>query len=66
MRGWIIPEMLVHNCTPEAVDAQLTPLLTDTPARKAQLEGYEQVRARLFTPTSAARTVAENIYGHRR
>lgn len=66
VRGWIIPEMLVHNCTPEAVDAQLTPLLTDTPARKAQLEGYEQVRARLFTPTSAARTVAENIYGHRR
>lgn len=66
VRGWIIPEMLVHNCTPESVDAQLTPLLTDTPARKAQLEGYEQVRARLFTPTSAARTVAENIYGHRR
>jgi len=66
VRGWIIPEMLVHNCTPEAVDAQLTPLLTDTPARKAQLEGYEQVRARLFTPSSAARTVAENIYGHRR
>lgn len=66
VRGWIIPEMLVHNCTPEAVDAQLTPLLTDTPARKAQLEGYEQVKNRLFTPTSAAKTVALNIYGHRR
>lgn len=66
VRGWIIPEMLVHNCTPEAVDAQLTPLLTDTPARKAQLEGYEQVKNRLFTSTSAAKTVALNIYGHRR
>lgn len=66
VRGWIIPEMLVHNCTPDTVDAQLTPLLTDTPARQAQLRGYDDVRRLLFTPTSAARTVAENIYGHRR
>lgn len=66
VRGWIIPEMLVHNCTPEAVDAQLTPLLADTATRKAQLEGYEQVKKRLFTPTSAAKTVARNIYGHKR
>ncbi|MDE6204597.1 MAG: lipid-A-disaccharide synthase, partial [Duncaniella sp.] len=50
VRGWIIPEMLVHNCTPDTVDAQLTPLLTDTPARLAQLEGYDSVRRRLFTP----------------
>lgn len=66
VRGWIIPEMLVHNCTPQAVDSQLTPLLADTPARKAQLDGYDEVRHRLFTPTSAAATVARNIYGHRR
>ncbi len=66
VRGWIIPEMLVHNCTPDTVDAQLTPLLTDTPGRRAQLEGYDEVRRRLFTSTSAAATVARNIYGHRR
>lgn len=66
VRGWIIPEMLVHNCTPDTVDAQLTPLLTDTPARRAQLEGYDEVRRRLFTSSSAAATVARNIYGHRR
>lgn len=66
VRGWIIPEMLVHNCTPDTVDAQLTPLLTDTPVRQAQLEGYDSVRRRLFTPSSAAATVAHNIYGHRR
>ncbi len=66
VRGWIIPEMLVHNCTPDTVDTQLTPLLTDTPARRAQLEGYDEVRRRLFTSTSAAATVARNIYGHRR
>lgn len=66
VRGWIIPEMLVHNCTADAVDAQLSPLLTDTPARQAQLDGYGEVRRRLFTPDSAAATVARNIYGHRR
>lgn len=62
VRGWIIPEMLVHNCTPDMVDAQLTPLLTDTPERSAQLDGYADVRARLATTSSAARTVARNIY----
>ena len=66
VRGWIIPEMLVHNCTPDTVDAQLTPLLSDTPARQAQLDGYDEVRRRLFTTASAAATVARNIYGHRR
>ena len=66
VRGWIITEMLVHNCTPDTVDAQLTPLLTDTPARRAQLEGYDEVCRRLFTSSSAAATVARNIYGHRR
>ncbi len=66
VRGWIIPEMLVHNCTPDTVDAQLSPLLADTPARQAQLAGYADVRRLLFTPASAARTVAESIYGHKR
>ncbi|MDE6370655.1 MAG: lipid-A-disaccharide synthase [Duncaniella sp.] len=64
VRGWIIPEMLVHNCTPEAVDAQLTPLLTDTPARRAQLAGYLKVRTALSTPVPAAEKVAELIYEH--
>jgi len=65
VRGWIIPEMLVHNCTPEAVDAQLSPLLQDTPERAAQLRGYDEVKQRLFTSASAARTVAECITGKR-
>ena len=62
VRGWIIPEMLVHNCTPDNVDAQLTPLLGDTGERTAQLDGYADVRRRLSTTTSAARNVARNIY----
>lgn len=63
VRGWIIPEMLVHNCTPDTVDAQLAPLLGDTPQREAQLEGYRQVRQRLATTRSAAATVARRIAG---
>lgn len=65
VRGWIVPEMLVHNCTPDTVDAQLTPLLAGTSERDAQLKGYEEVRRRLHTSVSAARTVAENIAGMR-
>lgn len=62
VRGWIIPEMLVHNCSPDKVDAQLTPLLDDTDERIAQLEGYAEVKRRLSTTTSAARNVARNIF----
>ena len=58
VRGCVVPEMLVHNCTPEAVDRQLAPLLDDTPARRAQLEGYDVIRRRLHTDTPAAETVA--------
>ena len=65
VRGWIVPEMLVHNCTPDTVDAQLTPLLAETSERDAQLKGYEEVRRRLHTSASAARTVAESIAGIR-
>lgn len=58
VRGCVVPEMLVHNCTPEAVDRQLTPLLTDTPERAAQLAGYDRVRSLLRTAQPAAATVA--------
>ncbi|MCM1522641.1 MAG: lipid-A-disaccharide synthase [Muribaculaceae bacterium] len=59
VRGCVVPEMLVHNCTPDAVDRQLTPLLSDTPERQAQLSGYRLIRERLHTPRHAAVTVAE-------
>ena len=61
VRMGIVPEMLAHHCNPDEVDRQLTPLLSDTPERKAQLEGYERVRERLHTTDSAARSVAERI-----
>ncbi len=58
VRGCVVPEMLVHNCTPAMVARQLGPLLGDTPERRAQLDGYEVIRARLHTDVPAAETVA--------
>lgn len=50
----IVPEMLLHNCTPELVADKLGPLLRlDTAARQAQLEGYVHVRSVLGTGDAA-------------
>lgn len=51
----IIPEQLVHLCTPDQVAEQLGPLLReDSPERLAQLAGYEEMRRRLGTEDAAA------------
>lgn len=62
VRGCIVPEMLVHNCTPGNVERQLSPLIHDGAARTAQLEGYEKVKSLLHTDRSAAATVAHRLY----
>ncbi len=56
----IIPEMLMHLCTPDAVADALRPLLTDTPARAAQIDGYRRIREILGT-SDAANTAAASI-----
>lgn len=56
----IIPEQLVHMCTPDLVAEKLGPLLRDTPQRQAQVEGYEAMRRALGTQ-NAARTTASAI-----
>lgn len=57
----IIPEMLLHMCTPEAVAGELRRLTPDnSPARAAMLEGYEEMRARLGDK-NAADSAAEMI-----
>lgn len=59
----IVPEQLVHLCTPDLVAEKLAPLLRDgTPERDAQLSGYAEMRNRLGT-SDAARTTAEAIVG---
>lgn len=56
----IIPEMLLHECTPELVAQKLIPLLRDTPERCAQLDGYAAMRTVLGT-SDAAQTAARMI-----
>lgn len=52
----IIPELLMHHCTVDAIDDHLTALLPDGPDRSAQLDGYARVAARLTTASCATTT----------
>lgn len=61
VRGHIIPEMLVHHCNPDEVDAQLTPLLGNTEERARQIGGYARMRGLLSSSMSAAATVAARL-----
>ena len=45
----IIPELLLHMCTPDMIDAHLTPLLTESAERQTMLEGYRRMQAILTT-----------------
>lgn len=50
----VIPELLVHNCTTEAVSDALGNILPDNAARRDMLMGYEQIRQRLGSADAAA------------
>ena len=52
----IIPEMLMHYCTPSLVADKIGPLLRDTSERRAQLEGYADMRRILGTEDAADNT----------
>ncbi|MDE6285988.1 MAG: lipid-A-disaccharide synthase, partial [Muribaculaceae bacterium] len=57
----IVPEMLLHRCTPELVAEQLTPLLRKgSEEREAQLNGYREMR-RILGEQDAAATAARII-----
>lgn len=50
----IIPEMLIHYCTPDLVADKLAPLLREgSPEREAQTEGYRDMRSILGTADAA-------------
>ena len=59
----IIPEMLLHMCTPDAVAEKLAPLLREGEARQRMLDDYAAMRARLGT-ADAADGVAKAIVEH--
>lgn len=58
----VVPEMLMHQCSPAPVAAALEPLLpNNSPQRQQQLDGYALIRAKLGTK-NAARTTAHAIF----
>ncbi len=58
----IIPEFLQEDCKPEAMAAALIPLLTASPARRAQLEAFpEQLQKFGIDGPPAAALAAETI-----
>jgi lipid-A-disaccharide synthase len=56
----VVPELLQAEASPERMAAEIERLLTDAGARRAQLDGLEEVRRSLGEP-GAARRVAEEI-----
>lgn len=60
----VIPEMLLHQCTVEAVDRELTLLLDEESAESAAMrQGYEELRRRLGKENAAV-TAAAHIVSH--
>lgn len=50
----IIPELLMHNCTADAVAGHIDRLIADTPERAAQLDNYRSMRSILGDSPCAA------------
>lgn len=57
----IIPEMLVHLCTVDGVDHELSRILPGNPERQQQLDGYVLMRQRLGTSLAAETAAAEIV-----
>lgn len=57
----LIPELLLHECTPENITNQLQTLLRlDSDARKRQLDGYQTITT-LLSDNNAPKTAAKSI-----
>ncbi|MCM1413288.1 MAG: lipid-A-disaccharide synthase [Bacteroides sp.] len=56
----IVPEMLVHLCTVDSVDARLTDILPGHSGRELQLEGYRRLRS-ILGQVPAAQAAAQAI-----
>ena len=57
----VVPELLLHNCTPETIARELSALLQPSPSRDWQISGYKIIRRRLGNSV-ASDYAAELIY----
>lgn len=60
VRRNVVPELLLHHCTPENVNRELLKILPNQPDRQLQLQGYNDIRTALGY-THAASTAAKII-----
>lgn len=58
----VVAELLLHECTPEAIGRELSPLLQPSPAKDRQMQGYKMMRLKLGNSV-APRYAAELITG---
>lgn len=54
----VVPELLLHDCTPEKVAYELSPLLLNSPGRENQAAGYKLIRKRLGTDNAPQKAAA--------
>lgn len=60
----VVPELLLHLCTPDSIARELSPLLQNSPRREWQLSGYKNMRRRLGNYVAseyAAELIADSI-----
>lgn len=57
----VVPELLLHNCTPAWLHAGLCSLMPGSDARTQQIEGYREMRRRLGNRPAAATAAADII-----
>lgn len=65
MRNSVVPELLVHLCTPASIARELGPLLQPSPKRDWQLAGYKTLRRRLGNSVAsdyAAELIVKQIW----
>ena len=58
----IVPELLLHHCTPDNIARELSPLLQNSPGREWQVQGYKLMRRKLGNSVAPA-YAAELITG---
>lgn len=52
----IVPELLLHECTPARVSRELSPLLQTSPGKDWEVQGYKLMRRKLGTSVAPAYT----------
>ena len=50
----IVPELLLHNCTPQSIARELSQILQNSPGREWQVNGYRTMRRKLGSTTATA------------